>query len=285
MDDFETNQDNIVVRRTSDFHKHGLSPRTLVTKPLSVESEYDDECLAPSVIADDQTRMSPPPQLALQNLWHLLGHSQLARNSVETRDDSLMSSSDGSGSERSETIARVRSALDSLQGNERRLLVPLIHHKSYSVKRIAQSGFDALHGQDLQRLLVLQEAASSRWRVAFVRVKRIVTIDAKDELDDCESLSYTSSDDEDGYADSRLYVDKVICWTGTRPVDVRWFNLGLHSAEDGGIVLGSEEEVEHDSMWTETISVDESVLIYETSMLAFYDKALTRNKFTWLKYY
>ncbi|GKZ00270.1 hypothetical protein MPSEU_000979900 [Mayamaea pseudoterrestris] len=297
MDDmFEMNQDNIFVGSSSSrkvlFPSAAAghnSPRSTI-KPLNFDTDYDDDCpLAPVLINDDPPPMSLPPQFALQILFQTLAEIKEEDMPFESRDDCL----GGTKSRRStiltkaSVIAPLGAALDSLQGNERRFLLPLVHQKLYNLKCLATGGSSALQGQDLARLLALQEAAGPRWKVAIVRVKRVVSTESDDEDEFSRSSHGGMQQDEendDGYAASRLFVDKLVHWTGKRPVDVCWFNLGLHSVEDGGIVLETEQQVECGDMWTERASTANGDMVYETYMLAFYDKQIKKNKFTWLKY-
>ena len=289
MDDLDYNQDNILVGIQNNNSNNKLifaaCDHSPTNRTLNVKTDYDDDCpLVPILVAEETLPMSLPPQFALQAVLETLGSMPAAHE--ESRDDALMESVVDNTKN---AVSQLRVALESLQGNERRFLLPLVD--KYSMDSFLNQGPQALQGRDLQCLEALQEAAGPRWNLAVLRVKRIVsTEDSDDEFEGSQSSRLMGQgpddddDDDEGYADSRLYIDKLVCWTGKRPVDVRWFNLGLHSVQDGGIVLETEEQVEFGDMWTQVEAANDGDNVYETFILAFYDKAIRKNKFSWLKY-
>lgn len=164
---------------------------------------------------------------------------------------------------------QLRAALAVLRGRDRRLLVPLQGGHSdaakgsgnddaaYGLTELVRQGPEALRAVDRRRLAELRAAVGPRWNLAIVRVKRVVAgpnmdvshysslLGPEDAAeDDDDEPGDSDSDDGSEYADGRLYIDGLLHWTGKRPVDVRWFGLGLHSVEDGGLVLADEEDLE-----------------------------------------
>jgi hypothetical protein len=232
---------------------------------------YDDQTQAPSPVVpvDQPTRMSPPPGMALEELRKLFAQNMKRDTTTSTCSTAALTDA-------------IQCIMDQLQGNERRFLLPLVMR--YSLENLSKLGIAALTGEDANRLALLQQAGGKSWNMAIVRVRRTILIDDSDsdsESDDNDEEEY------DDYVDSTLCIDKLVSFQGRRPIDVRWFAHGLHSAEDGGLILETEQEIESGSLWIETqhnLTVSDKSAVYHTYMLAVFDRSLKKSKYTWFKY-